>query len=78
MCLCLQSLPSLPHLEAGDIRGCSWNGGRRALVFHNAGSADASLSQDSSLVIHTHVHTHILVTRGFKNLKPKRLSTIVV
>lgn len=53
--LCLQSLPSLPHLESGDIWGRSWNGGWRGLVFHNTGGVDADLSQDSSLVIHTHI-----------------------
>lgn len=52
VCFCSQSLPSLPHLGSGDIRGCSWNGGRRGLVFHNAGGADADLPQDSSLVMH--------------------------
>lgn len=54
ICLCLQSLPSLPHLESGDIWGRSWNGGRRGLVLHNTGGADTDLSQDSSLVMHTH------------------------
>lgn len=64
--VCVQSLPSLPHLESGDIWRRGWNGGRRGLVFHNAGSVDADFPQDSSLVIYARALES--VPRQFLNL----------